>query len=151
MLRPGKGCGGGRAGWAHALEPCKIRYLVTPTFATLRRNGRSRHFDPIFTIENQPPRPRELPRHPRLLDASQMPPHMVPPPGFLSKDCSSRIPPGFLPQDSSSRIPPPGFLLQDSSSRIPPPGCLLQDASLTPKWPGQYFEIIKEFCCMLKT
>ena len=111
---------------AVALEPCKIRYLVTPTFATLRRNGRSRHFDLIFTIENQPPRPRELPRHPRLLDASQMPPHMVPPPGFLSKDCSSRIPPpGFLPQDSSPRIPLPGFLLQDSSSRMPPPGCLL--------------------------
>ena len=111
----------GCPGWALALEPCKIRYLVTPTFATLRRNGRSRRFDPIFTIENEPPRPREPPRHPRLLDASQMPPHMVPPPGFLSKDCSSRIPPpGFLPQDSSSRIPPPGFLLQDASSRMPP-------------------------------
>ena len=54
-------------GWPPALEPCKIRYLVTPTFATLRRNGRSRRFDCIFTIVNGPPRLRDLPSHPRLL------------------------------------------------------------------------------------
>jgi len=60
-------------GWAPALEPCKIRYLVTPTCAILRRNCHSRSFDCIFTIVKEPPRLRELPRHPRLLDASQMP------------------------------------------------------------------------------
>ena len=51
-----------------------LLYLVTPTFATLRRDGRSRRFDSIFTIENGSPRLRGLPRHPRLLDASQTPP-----------------------------------------------------------------------------
>ena len=60
-------------GFATMLSICVLRYLVTPTFATLRRNGRSRRFDPIFTIENEPPRPREPPRHPSLLDASKMP------------------------------------------------------------------------------
>ena len=61
------------SGWAFALEPPKVRYRVTPTFATLRRNGRSRRFDPIFTLLNGPPRLRDLPSHPRLLEASQMP------------------------------------------------------------------------------
>ena len=65
------------SGWSLALEPCKIRYLVTPTFATLRRNGRSRRFDCIFTIVNGPPRLRDLPSHPRLLEASQMPPRCL--------------------------------------------------------------------------
>ena len=124
---------------AAALSCCVLPCFLTPTFATLARNGRSRakmhentmvfvtfYFQTCLgqlsqrSLPQMPP--RCFPDVPRCLpDTSQ--------PRFHSQDSTAGIPqPEFHSWDSTARIPQLGFHSQDSTARAPQSGLHSQDS-----------------------
>ena len=147
----GYGCSAHVPRWSLALSCCVLPCFLTPTFATLARNGRSRakmhentmvfvtfYFQTCLgqlsqrSLPQMPPKcfpdvPRCLPDTSQPRFHSQDSTAGIPQPEFHTWDSTAMIPqPRFHSHDSTARTPLPGFHSLDSTSKIPQQMMLLK-------------------------